>query len=922
MRRTTLTSARPSEEEGSRPEGRPGSLKVFFSYAPCSGASSVMLDEASGFMANGLDVFVADAAPAPDGASAKTFDLDQVLKRRPDVAVLENLAFPNPEGSRNHTRYQDAEELLRAGIDVYATLRVSDLQNERERVRSLGVEVPANPVPDYMLYRAHQVEFVDIDPSELVSRARSSGRGDVPVRALNELRALALRCVSAYVAASGSAEGDAEGRKRDARGRVVAVVEPGVLPGGVLIEAVTLANVVCADVDVVCVRREMRPADARFAGVEARYAALREQVEAMGFSLTVLYGEDAAEIVNAFVRSQGASDVVVAHRRPTLARRVSHPFAAPFEERLVDGLASVNVHLVAGARSGSLRQPAFGFKPGRSALRAVVAAVAVCAAAYGLARLLSSLGFSDAAPFVVFFFAAVAAAECARSYVPAFLGVALCTLALDYFFLRPYLSLAVDHRASLSTLVAFAALSAVSAFFVVRARRAAYHATLRERRTQALFDLGQNLSYARGTTGVCDTAVDCLSGLLDRSVAAYLYDPLAPQGQAGAPERRLPTVRSVPGDLERPAFEKLPEQAIVHWVFANGKEAGRGTETHDESDVHYLPLSSPDGFEGVLAVSSRRPLDQADLSFVKLAANQVTYSLERQSLAAKHRGDLELMHVTGVRAAFSDSLVAAAGVGGDTIHAIAERLYAASEEDRAYRDALLRALNEETSREHIMVDRMMSVLETPVSTPCAVRAEVSRAVEEVREGLSGKVIDLQPGDPVAPVAADPALVRAAVKLVLEAMCGYIDKRGIVRVSVESHPDRVIVTMADDRPSEMGASHAAAFEVSSQAGREGELVYARSRSTALCDVLADRDLMTGDQQAFLAALCRAEKLPLGVARPEGAREGALNRQRILRFDRLEYGLYMAALVVRAHGGTIKQRHRLGGGAVVTVSLPHA
>ena len=143
MKRTTVVSAagRENAVEDGAPER--GDLKIFFGYAPCAGASDAMLDEAQGLMASGLD----------------------------------------------------AEELLRAGVDVYATLRVSDLQNEQDRVRALGVDLPPEPVPDYLLYGARQLEFVDIDPEELVARARTAGR-DVPEGALNELRVLALRCVS------------------------------------------------------------------------------------------------------------------------------------------------------------------------------------------------------------------------------------------------------------------------------------------------------------------------------------------------------------------------------------------------------------------------------------------------------------------------------------------------------------------------------------------------------------------------------------------------------------------------------------------------------------------------------------------------------------------------------------------------------
>ncbi len=916
MRRTTLVSA-----ESAAPvprDGEPGALKVFFSYAPCSGTTTAMLDEAQGLMGSGRDVFVADPA-RPAGGRVRAFDLDQVLARRPDVVVLEDLARPNPEGARNRTRYQDAEELLRAGIDVYATLRVSDLQNEQDRVRALGVEVPPEPVPDHLFYGARQLEFVDIDPAELVARAKTAGR-EVPGRVLNELRVLALRCVSEYAASAGSSQAVVPGARRTAhavRGRMVAVVEPGASPGRVLLEAERLAAAGHAELEVVCVRRAQRAGSPRAAREDARHAQLQERVEAMGHELTTFFGDDPAETVRDYLRTQGASDLVAARRRLPWIRRVAAVVRPSFEERAVEGLSGVNVHLVSD--DDAARPPRTPVRTPGSARglrgRDAAAVVAAPCAALLVACVLQSAGFGEATSYVVFFAASVAAAVATRAYVPTLAAVALGCLAEDYFFIRPYLDLSVDHRANLMAFVAFALASAAASLAVARVGKAAERSDRRERRTQALFDLNRSLVYAHGTVETVDVALDSTARLFGRSAALYLHDPFGPAGRA----RRGPTVREAEGDLDAAVFAKLSEQSVAHWVFANGEPAGSGTDTHAASDACYLPLLSEEGVEGVLAVSDRRRLSPADRSFLDLVAGQVSVALERQALAAKHRDDLREMHATHVRSVFMGGIAASMRAACDTVHALSDALLGVAEDDRAYRDALVRALLEESSRGLLMADRMRGVLEAPVSASCDVRAEVAAAVDEVREGLSGKVIDLQPGEDVPSVAADAALVRAAAKLVLEAAASYVGPRGIVQVGVGSYPDRVSVVVADDRPSEAGSSRAAAFELSASGGEGNGLVYDGLRARGLRALLLDREAaVESGQDEFLAALCRALRLSEGAVRSDGS----FNRRRILRFDRLEYGLYMAALIVRAHGGTIKQRYRLGGGAVVTFTLPCA
>lgn len=921
MKRTTVVSA--AGRESAVGDGAPerGDLKIFFGYAPCAGASDAMLDEAQGLMASGLDVLVADGLSHT--ARERRFDLDQALARRPDVVVLPDLARPNPEGSRNRTRYQDAEELLRAGVDVYATLRVGDLQNEQDRVRALGVDLPPEPVPDYLLYGARQLEFVDIDPEELVARARTAGR-EVPEGALNELRVLALRCVSDYASAAGRPDGRraeaAEGAAA-ATGCTVALVDPGCSPGRVLLEAGRVASFSHTEVEVVCIRRERRAGSARALRDDAAYAELESQVEAMGMELTTLYGDDAVETLRDYLRAQGAADIVLARRRLPLARRLLAPFQAPFAERLVAGLSGVGIHLVADDGGvGPVRVGRGLFAGSELRGRDVAIAVGSCAAAFAIARVLQAFGFGEATPYLVYLGSFIVVALATHAYVPTLIAIVLGCLAQDYFFIRSYLDLAIDHRASLLLFIAFIVVSLGTSLAVVGVGRARRNADERERRTQALFDLNRNLVVTHGPSETVDIALDSTTRLFGRSTALYVRDPFD-RAPAGSRERRGPAVRPVEGDLPAEVFEKLTEQAVAHWVFANGEPAGSGTDTHSASDVLYLPLASEEGVEGVLAVSERRRLTLAERSFLDLVANQVSFALERQSLAYKHRGDLQLMRASAIRSEFVEGLVASARTVSEMLHVLADALLAVPEDDRAYREALVRAIGDESARGRLMADRMRAVLDEPLDAVCDIRAVVARAVDEVREGLSGKLIELEPGEAVAPVVADSALLGFATRLILEAATGHVGKRGIVQVSVASYPDRVSVVVADDRPAEQGASHAAAFDLGHSAAGGESLVYDEERARAVREVLLDRaKVVASDQQDLLAALCRAMRIPEGAARSDGDRDGALNRQRILRLDRLEYGLYMAALMVRAHGGTIKQRYRLGGGAVVTFAVP--
>ena len=143
----------------------------------------------------------------------------------------------------------------------------------------------------------------------------------------------------------------------------------------------------------------------------------------------------------------------------------------------------------------------------------------------------------------------------------------------------------------------------------------------------------------------------------------------------------------------------------------------------------------------MLAVSERRRLTLAERSFLDLVANQVSFALERQSLAYKHRGDLQLMRASAIRSEFIEGLVASARTVSEMLHVLADALLAVPEDDRAYREALVRAIGDESARGRLMADRMRAVLDEPLEAVCDIRAVVARAVDDVRSGLVDKVID-------------------------------------------------------------------------------------------------------------------------------------------------------------------------------------
>ena len=165
--------------------GEPGRLKIFLGYAPTVGKSHAMLDAAVRKKAEGLDVEIgcldlflnSDLLPLVHKLQdpilempSSDLDLDQILNHRPDLVVIDDLSHTNPPGYRHPRRYQDVEELLAAGIDVFTTLDVQELESLRDLITPIVGGSSLETIPDKIFQNASVIEFIDLPPEEIIQR--------------------------------------------------------------------------------------------------------------------------------------------------------------------------------------------------------------------------------------------------------------------------------------------------------------------------------------------------------------------------------------------------------------------------------------------------------------------------------------------------------------------------------------------------------------------------------------------------------------------------------------------------------------------------------------------------------------------------------------------------------------------------------
>ena len=182
---------------------RRGSLRVFFGYAAGVGKTYSMLENAHRARSEGRDIVVGyiephtrpdtlalldglDAQPPKEinyrGMKLREFDVDAALTRRPDVLLVDELAHTNAEGSRHTKRWQDVDELLAAGINVWTTLNVQHIESLNDVIGQITGIAVRETVPDHIFDAADELELIDISPEELLSRLQA-GKIYVPDQA-------------------------------------------------------------------------------------------------------------------------------------------------------------------------------------------------------------------------------------------------------------------------------------------------------------------------------------------------------------------------------------------------------------------------------------------------------------------------------------------------------------------------------------------------------------------------------------------------------------------------------------------------------------------------------------------------------------------------------------------------------------------
>ncbi|HEY9102412.1 DUF4118 domain-containing protein [Chitinimonas sp.] len=622
-----------------------GKLKIFIGACAGVGKTYAMLQAARQKQAEGVDVLIgavethgrSETAALLDGLpmlpSRKLqyrdrllpeFDLDAALTVKPALIVVDELAHSNVEGSRHQKRWQDVEELLSNGIDVYTAINVQHLESLNDVVGSItGVRV-RETVPDRVFDLADEVTLVDLPPDELLARL-AAGKvylADAAERAakhffrkgnLIALRELALRRTADRVDAQMRAyrADRAIANVWQAKERLLVCVGPGGSAERLIRSAARLAAKLQADWIVVHVEtpaQQRLPKHRR----EAMLAALR-LAEELGGETAALAGTDPAETLAAYARSRNVGKLVIGHRQKPGWQRKLLPGLA---DRLAERAAELDLYLVGIDVQAPPPRPEPRTPIGTIAWRKHAAAVAVVAVTTALASAL--LTVFDLANVVMVFLLAVVLVAIRYGRGAGVTAACLAVACLDFFFVPPRLAFTVNDTQYLFTFALMLVVALIIGQLAARLRFEADVARQRERRAHELGRLSQELSAALTTEQIVGIAGERVLAIFQAKSAILLPDSHERVREAQTEEAPYRLLES--------------DNSVAQWVYDHQQPAGQGTATLPASPARYLPLKAPMRTRGVLAVLANQPglFDEPeDMRLLEACTSQIALALER-----------------------------------------------------------------------------------------------------------------------------------------------------------------------------------------------------------------------------------------------------------------------------------------------------
>ena len=441
-----------------------GHLKIFFGYAAGVGKTYAMLKAAHAAKRRGIDVVVGYVEPHPRPRTAallkgleilpnkqipyhnivlKEFDLDAVIKRKPQLVIVDELAHTNAEGCRHEKRYQDVEELLKAGIDVYTTVNVQHIESLNDMVASITGITVRERIPDRVFDNADQVELVDIEPEDLIERlhagqiyldtqAQKALTNFFSIENLTALREISLRRCADRVNKLTESARIKSNSDYFTDEHILVCLSSSPTNAKIIRTASRMANAFKGTFTALFVETSDFPNMS-----EEDKKRLRDNIhlaEQLGATIETVYGDDVAFQITEFARLSGVSKIVVG--RSTAKRK--HIFAKPtLTEKMLVLSPNLDIYVIPDKETVPYKIKKKQHYKWKFVPLDLIKSILVLCAATLIGYIFDLFGFSEANIIIVYILGVLVTAVITTNRIYSLASSVISVFVFNFFFTYP-----------------------------------------------------------------------------------------------------------------------------------------------------------------------------------------------------------------------------------------------------------------------------------------------------------------------------------------------------------------------------------------------------------------------------------------------------------------------------------------------------
>ncbi len=849
--------AQAEAEEGST---RRGSLRVFFGYAAGVGKTYAMLENAHRVLSEGKDIVVGyiephtrpdtlallsglDAVPPKEidyrGVTLREFDVDAALTRRPDIVLVDELAHTNAEGSRHTKRWQDVDELLAAGINVWTTLNVQHIESLNDVIGQITGITVRETVPDHIFDVADELELIDISPEELLGRLQA-GKIYVPDQAqraiqsffskgnLTALREMTLRQAARriHIDVELSRRVQAASQPWATSDRLLVCVGPSPTTARVIRTAKRMAVALDAPWMAVAVDRtgvtDADPAKSRI----AQHFRLAEQLAA---ETDTVSGQDVASTILDYARSRNVTKILIGKTHQPRWKRL---LLGTVVDTILEDSGEIDVYVIHGEKD-TVERVGKEVAPSQRAWRPYLGSACVIAIGGFAAMALKTLHLAESpANTVMIFLAAVAFVAVRFGRGPAVLASVLAVLAFDFFFVQPFLTFAVSDSQYVVTFGVMLVIGLTISTLTSRLKRQVESTRQRERHTATLYQLGKQLSSLYGGVFLVSAAAKRMAEMCGGEVAVYL------QQTAGPPQLAF--------GYDTEIARHPVSVSAAQWVIDHDQIAGAATNTLPNAVGLFVPLTASQKVLGAIAIrvpNAERLLDPEQRRLLEACANQLALALERDQMAiaaaeARIQAEAEQVRNTLLSGVSHDLKTPLAAIAG----ASSSLLEATSLNDETRRQ-LLETVADEAARLNRLLENIlqMSKLDAGAVKPNrqwhVLEEIVGSALRRTSRELQDRTVDVRLAADLPLLSVDGVLLEQILVNLLDNAARYTPPQTAITIAAVVDNKGMRLSVSDNGPGFPPGTEERIFEKFYRASPKPDSGRGSGLGLAICRAIA-------------------------------------------------------------------------------------